>query len=182
MRIVASQLALLLMLCLSLLGCRKEDPNPELKDPIYKDLEARAKSYAAEYDAGKIQVKTLREDLAKVEARSIERKNVLKELSQAEAKLVGAEQLARYYKIRAERRRLMGRQAYREAFARGEDWPNPREYSDYLVNRRLHEINMNWNARVPKLQDRTPASIKALEAKKPVAAEPEAAAGPEEAH
>lgn len=52
----------------------------------------------------------------------------------------------------------MGRRAYLEAFAAGREWPDPAEYSDYLVNMRLHEVSLNWNARVPKLQDRLPAA------------------------
>lgn len=158
MNLRSSQLALLIMVCLTLAGCRKEDPNPEMKDPIYKDLSTRAGHYEKEKEGGKASVKELREQLTKAEANTIELKNIGRDLAKAEKKLLGDDQLARYYKIRAERRRLMGRRAYREAFAAGKEWPDPAEYSDYLVNMRLHEVSLNWNTRVPKLQDRLPAA------------------------
>jgi hypothetical protein len=153
-----SQLALLTLVCLTLVGCRKEDPQPELKDPIYKDLNTRAGDYEKAVTEGQTQVKDLRLAIEKTEANTIEFKNVQRDLAKAEKKLLGDEQLARYYKIRAERRKFMGRRAYREAFAAGREWPDPSEYSDYLVNMRLREVSMNWNKRVPKLQDRIPAA------------------------
>lgn len=166
MRIGVLQLALLLtVISLTVMGCRKEDPNPEQKDPIYKDLKARFDTYDKEATETKTALVQLRIDLAKAEPRTIELKNIAKDLAKTQAKHDGANQLARYYKIRAERRRLMGRKAYRSAFAQGKEWPDPREYSDYLVNMRLHEINMNWNARVPKLKDRTPANANGPAAK-----------------
>lgn len=159
MKFGASQLALLLMVIFTVAGCRKEDPNPENLDPIYKDLKARSDNYEKELEETKKSIAELRKDLEKAEPRSIELKNIQRDLAKTQAKHDGADQLFRYYKIRAERRRLMGRKAYRAAFAQNKEWPDPREYSDYLVNMRLHEVNLNWNARVPKLKDRTPAKV-----------------------
>lgn len=174
MKIRATQLALLIMVCLTLTGCRKEEPNPELKDPIFKDLSARAAQYEKSKEDGKVAVKGLREQLEKAEPNTIELKNISRDLAKTEKKLAGDEQLARYYKIRAERRRLMGRRAYREAFNAGKEWPDPAEYSDYLVNMRLHEVNLNWNTRVPKLRDRVPATKAEPKAKAEGKAEPKA--------
>lgn len=147
-----------LLLPLAISGCSGEDPNPEQRDPIYKDLKARADAYAKELEDASNQVTTLREALAKAEPGTIDMKDIKRDLAKAESQKLGAQQLSRYYKIRADRRRVEGRQAYRKALAEKKEWPDPKEYSDYLVNIRLHEINMNWNARVPKLQDRIPAS------------------------
>lgn len=141
-------------------ACKKEDPNPELSDPIFKDLEARAAAYTRNVDESKAKIPPLEEQISKAEPRSIDLKNLQKELSKEKIKLLNSEQLARYYKIRAERRRLTGRLAYKKAFAADKPWPDPREYSDYLVNIRLQEANRNWAARVPKLQDRMPGSVK----------------------
>lgn len=142
----------------SLTGCKQEDPNPELKDPIYKDLQGRASEYKKAYDESKIRIVTLRESLEKAEANSIERKDVLRDIAKTEKKLLNEEQLERYYRIRAERRRVVGRMEYKKAFAEDKEWPDPKEYSDYLVNIRLQAAQRNWNARVPKLQDRLPSS------------------------
>lgn len=151
-------LILFLALALTLTGCKQEDPNPELKDPIYKDLQGRASEYKKAYEESKARIVVLRESLAKTEANSIERKDVQRDLAKTEKKLLNEEQLERYYRIRSERRKVMGRMEYKKAFSEGKEWPEPKEYSDYLVNIRLQGAHRNWNARVPKLQDRMPSS------------------------
>lgn len=152
------QLLVMLIFSLAIVGCKKEDPNPELIDPIWKDLTARHAAYQKNYEESKAKIPLIEESLAKAEARTIELKNFQKELSKEKLKLMNAEQLSRYYRIRAERRKLTARIAYKKAFAEKKPWPDPREYSDYLVNTRLQEANRNWAARVPKLQDRLPSS------------------------
>lgn len=139
---------------LTLSGCEKEDPNPELRDPIWQDLSKRAADYEKQREEHKAKIVGLREKLEKVEPNSMDLKDVRRDLAKTEKALLGAEQLARYYKIRAERRKVVDKIAAREARAANKEWPDPNEYSEYLVNIRLHEINRNWNARVPKLQDR----------------------------
>ncbi len=153
------QLVMTLTLSLALMGCKKEDPNPELIDPIWKDLSARHAAYQKNYEESKAKILVIEEALAKAEARTIEIKNSQMELSKEKLKLMNAEQLARYYRIRAERRKLTARISYKKAFTEQRPWPDPREYSDYLVNTRLQEANRNWAARVPKLQDRLPGSV-----------------------
>ena len=153
------QLFITLTLSLVVIGCKKEDPNPELMDPIWKDLSARHAAYQKNYEESKAKIPVIEESLAKAEARTIELKNFQKELSKEKLKLMNAEQLSRYYRIRAERRKLVSRIDYKKAFAENKPWPDPREYSDYLVNTRLQEANRNWAARVPKLQNRLPGSV-----------------------
>jgi hypothetical protein len=168
------QLVLALVLSTALAGCKKEEPNPELLDPIYKDLEARHAAYSKNVEESKAKIPVLEESISKAEARSIDLKNFEKELSKEKLKLMNSEQLARYYRIRAERRKLTDRIEYKKAFAADKVWPDPHEYSDYLVNIRLQEANRNWGARVPKLQDRMPGSAPA-KPKAPAEGEGEAA-------
>lgn len=138
----------------SLVGCEKEDPNPELRDPIWQDISKRAADYEKQRDENKAKLATLREKLEKVEPNSMDLKDVKRDIAKTEKALLGSEQLYRYYKIRADRRKVVDKISAREAFAAKKEWPDKSEYSDYLTNIRLHEINLNWNARVPKLQDR----------------------------
>lgn len=155
------QLVIGLVLAGTLAGCKKEDPTPELMDPIFKDLEARYSAYQKNYEESKAKIPALQDSLAKAEPRSIELKNFQTELSKEKLKLMNAEQLSRYYRIRMERRRLTSRISYKKAFLEDKPWPDPSEYSDYLVNIRLQEANRNWGARVPKLEDRQPGSASA---------------------
>ncbi len=139
---------------LSLTACEKEDPNPELRDPIWQDLSKRAADYEKQRDESKAKLAGLRERLEKVEPNSMDLKDVRRDMAKTEKALLGQEQLARYYKIRADRRKVVDKITAREARASNKEWPDKAEYSDYLVNSRLRETSMNWNARVPKLQDR----------------------------
>lgn len=144
----------LLILTLLLVGCKKEDPNPELLDPIYKDLEKRSSESQKQWDEELKKIVEFREKLEKTEANTLDRKDVQRDLDKSLKAVVQYEQKAKYYKIRLQRRLLVDRLTYKEAFAKDKPWPDPQEYSDYLVNIRLNEVNLNWSSRVPKLQSR----------------------------
>jgi len=139
-------------------ACSNPDPTPELKDPIFRDLSKRAEDHQKAHEEAKAKLADLRPQLAKAEPRSLDLKNLQKEIANEERKLLAAEQAATYYRIRAERRKLVGRIEYQTAFAEGKEWPEPTEYSDYQVNIRLQEAGRNWASRVPRLQDRLPSS------------------------
>ncbi|MBX3020473.1 MAG: hypothetical protein KF799_02250 [Bdellovibrionales bacterium] len=155
--------ALATALYLGVLGCSKEDPIPEVRDPIYKDLEARFNAHTKKVEELDKAVEDLKKDLAKTDPNTLEKKDVQRDIAKNRAQRAEADQWARYYRIRTERRKFEARQDYKKAFAKGEEWPNPREYSDYQVNRRLVEAPRNWAMRVPKLVDRTAASVKATQ-------------------
>lgn len=138
----------------TVLGCSKENPNPELMDPIYKDLHGRSEDLKKSLGEAEKEIEDLKKALLKAEPHTLEKKNIERDLASAQKLLVADRQRQRYFEIRAERRKLQGRVEYKKAFARGEEWPKPSEYSDYQVNNRLREATLNWNARVPKLQDR----------------------------
>lgn len=143
-----------LFLAVSLTGCRKEDPNPELLDPIYADLQKRAADAQKSFEDETAKHKDMRLAVEKAEPNSIELKNARKDLAKSLKLAVDMEQAARYYKIRAQRRLLVDKITYKEAFVNNQPWPDPAEYSAYQVNMRLNAVNLNWNTRVPKLQKR----------------------------
>lgn len=145
----------LIALCLCcLVGCRKEDTNPELLDPIFKDLDKRASDSQKGLDDEKKHQDELVVFISRAEAHSLELRNAKRDLAKSKMLSSALEQDAHYYQIRAKRRMLEDRINYKAAFAKKENWPDPREYSDYLTNSRLRQVNLNWNAHVPKLQSR----------------------------
>lgn len=146
----------LCLLAFALVGCAKEDPIPEERDPIYQDLTKREAEHSKMLEEATAKLTETREKLAKVEPLSIEKKDLEKELAKHTAGKLEHEQWAHYYKIRAGRRKVVDRLVYKEAFHAGRDkeWPDPKEYQEYLVNRRLVEVSRNWAQRVPKLQTR----------------------------
>lgn len=147
-------LTILLFSIFAIAGCRKEDPNPELLDPIYVDLDKRANDAQKGLDDEIKKQADLKVAVEKAEPNTLDLKNAERDLAKSEHAAIFLEQNARYYRIRAKRRALVDKITYKDAFNRKQPWPDPHEYSDYLVNIRLNEVNLNWNARVPKLQDR----------------------------
>lgn len=147
-------LILTIALGVSCIGCKSPDPNPELSDPIYKDLLGRHDGHKKALEEAVKRLEEVQADLAKAEPHTIEMKNARRDLASVKSTILLNEQMERYYRIRAERRKVTGRIAYRKAFEKDEAWPNPNEYNEYMVNNRLRNVQMNWNARVPKLQGR----------------------------
>lgn len=162
------RIIILAILLTTMVGCHGEDPQPELRDPIYSDLGKRAKEFE---DSSKTLQETLaglKESLEKAEPNTLERKDIQKKIAKTTREARDAEQWARYYKIRAERRKLVGRLDYKEAFKAGKEWPEESEYREYELSNKLREASRNWNNRVPKLHDRLPSSAPKVE-KKPEA-------------
>lgn len=149
-----------LFVAFALSACAKEDPIPEERDPIYQDLMKREAEHTKMTEEATAKVAELRAQLLKAEPNSIEKKDIQRDLAKHQSGKLEHEQWARYYRIRAARRKVVDRIAYREAFAakRDKEWPNPQDYQDYLTNRRLIEVSRNWGTRVPKLKDRLTAT------------------------
>lgn len=141
---------------LTSIGCKEKDPNPELKDPIYLDLKKIAEDLAKEVESKEKEVPKLKKEIEKEKVRTLPLKLARKKLREHLDKLKVVKQDAHYAKIRAEKRKVLGRQAYIIAFQKGESWPDPKEFELYKVNRRLRSADLNWNKRVPKLQSANP--------------------------
>lgn len=139
-------------------GCKSEDPNPELLDPIYKNLLELTNQSKAAYEAESKKLEDALTNLTTLEPISSERKMALKEIAGIKAKVTRLSQNYEYLKIRSEHRRVVTRREYRIAFARNQPWPDPSEYSAYLTNQRLRASPRSWDVRVPKLVDRLPSS------------------------
>lgn len=143
-----------------IVGCRSEDPNPELRDPIYQDLKKEAAATEKAYEDAKKAKEAAYLAMVEAPARTIELKDAEKDYWKAVKLVDSLATASKYLSIRAERRRIEARVSYQRAFiAKKEgEWPDKDEYSGYLTNRRLREAPLNWNKRVPKLQDRIPSS------------------------
>lgn len=135
-------------------GCSSRDPNPELKDPIYLDLKNIVGDLARDLATHKSSVAEESKNLEIAEPRSKDLALARKRLREAEMRLEKTQQALKYFEIKVERRRLEARLAYEKAFQKGEDWPDPAEFRAYQANKELKSANLQWSARVPKLQER----------------------------
>lgn len=138
------------------IGCKEMDPNPELKDPIYKDLKNIADKLKKEVEAKEKELPKLVEAVKKEKVRTLPLKLARRKVTEAKIALRKLRQDAHYAKIRAEKRKVLGRRQYKVAFQKGETWPDPEDFKRYKTNKRLRAADLNWNKRVPKLQSANP--------------------------
>ena len=149
-------LSLILITSAFLTACRKEIPNPETLDPIYKDLVAKSKNFSKLLSDEEKILKGLVEESKNIEVRTIDKTVNKREIAASKKKIAIYRQKAKYYKIKSERRRVEGRRAYKIAFSKGETWPDPEEYKKYKTYMRLRTAPLNWSKRVPKLFEKSP--------------------------
>jgi len=148
---------ILLIFSLSVVaGCKSENKNPEALDPIYKDLVKEHKSLVSQIKDLNKRIEGLKKEVTASEARSAKRMSSQLDLKRANQLLIQLNQKEKYLSIRKERRRVEGRRAYRIAFKKGETWPDPKEYKDYQLTKKLQTTTRNWDARVPKLHQNSP--------------------------
>ena len=137
-------------------SCKKADPNPEKRDPIYSDLLSKEKEQKEIKESAKADIETETRALKLAAPRGPDKKIALKALNKAKKAYKQSEQMERYYKIRAERRRVEGRRSYTIAFQKGEHWPDPKEFKEYKKHLQMVNIDKNWQSRVPKLFKNNP--------------------------
>lgn len=150
------RIACIVIALFSLAACDREDPEPQEKDPIYRDLVDKVKQHKSVIDESNKKLVELRASLEKAEPNSLDVKDFRRKIASEERKVLNSLQWEKYFEIRANRRRVVDQITAHEAHIAGKPWPDPSEYSDYQVNNRLHNVSMDWNKRVPKLQDRIP--------------------------
>lgn len=147
---------ILIMVSLTIIGCRKEEPNPELIDPIYSDLSKDLAGAKAAKEEAEKAVEAAEKALMKAPTRTIERRNAEEDIQKTQDKLNKITQLVEYYEIRVERRKFEARRDYKIAFAAEKSWPDPREFEAYKTNKRLVQASKNWSDRVPKFSTTAP--------------------------
>ena len=64
------------------------------------------------------------------------------------------EQRAQYLELAAKSRKYEARKKYLEAFEAGaeQQWPDPKEFEAYKVNKRVQAVDSDWRKRYPAAQ------------------------------
>jgi hypothetical protein len=156
----------LFIVCSLLLACRREEPNPELRDPIYLNLVQKTGELKSKREDSIKKLEELRKGVEKTAATTLERKLAEKDLKVALQNLEKLEQEYNYATIRTERRRVETRKSYRIAFGQNQTWPDPSEHEAYLANQRMRTASRRWDDHVPKLADRIPKPADSTKKKK----------------
>jgi hypothetical protein len=152
-------LIIIITLLFTLVGCKKQNKNPELLDPIYLHLLKKKKELTKQAKENRVSIEQNEKVVSNSLPRSAERIVAKKALRKAIKNQMFLDQKAKFYTIRAEHRKYQCRKSYKIAFMKNKPWPNPKEYENFITNNRLKEAPLNWGQRVPKLFKNNPNFI-----------------------
>lgn len=129
---------------LILTSCNKKNPNPELSDEIYKDLQLEL-SIADKALEDEIKgLVTLQKEKDSVVPQTGQVKYATKKVEDAIARIDRLKQQKQFFEISLETRKHDVKERYEESLRKdGRPWPDPQEIADY---RAILEIQRNKNA------------------------------------
>lgn len=152
----------LLFLCLALLlaACHKPEPNPELRDPIYSDLEAKKKELEGQISTEKKNLEEADGQIKKAVPQTGQIKFARKHYFEIKANLEKLQQLQKYYALRMESRKNEDQTEYLKAFEKDQPWPDPQEFDDYKTQESARFKKRTWNVKERIEQERALANPK----------------------
>jgi uncharacterized secreted protein with C-terminal beta-propeller domain len=158
----AMRLLMVLTILVSIQGCDKRDPKPELSDKIYIDLSTQAVSAEKKVIEAKKELEKSILDGKKISARDNHLRIInRKETSRLTALITEATQNIDYFRIRANQRAVTVRTDYLGIKESGGEWIANQSFEDYQTMKRLRTAPLDWDKRVPKsnrYSKRSPAS------------------------
>jgi hypothetical protein len=138
---------LLLGLSLLLFACNKPDPNPELNDKIYADLKEQAESTKKAIEETQKAIDEHKAEIDKVKPQTGQIKYATKRYWEAQDAMNALVQQKKYWEIRMQQRFHSDQVEYLKAFKEGKPWPNPKEYEEYMSEKRLRQSKSHWDVR-----------------------------------
>ncbi|WP_413576394.1 hypothetical protein ACLVWU_18600 [Bdellovibrio sp. HCB290] len=136
-----------IILILTLAACNKPMENPELKDPIYSDLQTQVTAATAALEAEKKKLEGFEKDLITVVPQTGQIKYAKKRIYESQAAITRLEQEVEYLKLKVEQRKSTAQTSYKKAFAKKEDWPDPKEWASYQAEQKLRKAKRSWDVK-----------------------------------
>ncbi len=136
---------------LFLSGCRGSDPNPELRDAIYKDLQSKSQTFTDQNTLLQNQLAENEAELFDPETTELMKLALKQEHSDLEDQIRVNEQLSKYYLIRARKRAAYVRLKTLQTSRGDSNWDPQREREQYEAQNALRTASRNWSDRVPEL-------------------------------
>ncbi|MFN3455041.1 MAG: hypothetical protein ACK41T_08790 [Pseudobdellovibrio sp.] len=140
-----------ILLALSATSCKKRDPNPELSDPVYKQLLADLGVATAEHSSNLSLIEKIKSDLSKSKPQTGQNKVFEKQLNEAQNNSLYTAQMVRLYEVKIEQRKLEVQKRYLESLLEnGRKWPDQED-----IDKKEEELIMLRSkiSRVKKKED-----------------------------
>jgi hypothetical protein len=144
---VTMRIFVLLLITIGLFGCNKPNPNPELSDDIYQDLQSQGAEVKKEAESEKKKLEGFKKDVEKAVPQTGEIKHAQKRYFESEMRVQKLEQLAKYYELKAEERKRYTKTEYLKAFKAGKPWPTEDEILAYKQYKISSQVSPGWDSR-----------------------------------
>lgn len=144
---VTMRILVLLLITIGLFGCSKPNPNPELSDEIYQDLQSQAGDVKKEAESEKKKLEGFKKDVEKSVPQTGEVKHAQKRYFESEMRVQKLEQLAKYFELKAEDRKRYTKAEYLKAFKAGKPWPTEEELEAYKQYKLSSKVAAGWDTR-----------------------------------
>ena len=155
------------IITLLLVACNKPDPNPELKDEIYADLNTQLADVGHELEAEEKQLVEHQKALSEVTPQTGQIKYAQKRVYDSEEKINKLRQEKQWLALRAEERLKYTKKEYLKAFKAGKPWPDPAEFEQYKLEMKMRKAKKEWDVK-QRMQE---AGLSVPGAKKPAGGE-----------
>ncbi|MCX7978380.1 MAG: hypothetical protein N2578_05195 [Bdellovibrionaceae bacterium] len=132
-----SQLFLFVFLVL-LVGCNRPDPAPELRDPVYLDIQEELNLAIKSLDEAKKRLSDHELALKSARPQTGEIRWARRKYERAVADVEYYEQQVKYWTLKLQSRKLHSRVSYNKAFRNNLPWPDEHEFKEYSSIRSLH--------------------------------------------
>lgn len=136
-----------LVLSCALLGCKKADEKPELKDPLHQNLTTEAAAIKTAVDEAKLAVTEAEAEVKKAVPHTGQHKFAQKRYWEARNRLTMAQQKYQAVNVIAEMRMWKTRVQSLEAFHKGEEWAGGNDLDHYQQQETLNRKSRNWSVK-----------------------------------
>ena len=141
------KIIILCLLTLALASCKKPDPHPELKDPIYNDLNATLGTVTQLYNAELKALEGFEKEMREVVPQTGQIKYAQKRVNESKAKISKLEQEKQFLEIKIKTRLNEPRKSYTKAFNADQPWPDPQEWENYRIQRKFQQAKKTWDVK-----------------------------------
>lgn len=138
---------LFIFLLMTTISCSRVDKNPELRDPVYSDIQSEIGTLKTAIDLKIKEIDGFKLELKDVVPQSGQIKYVQKRLYEAQGALTRMEQELLFFELKRESQIESARRGYHRSLKDNSIWPDPKEYGEYLVEKRFRRASKTWNAR-----------------------------------
>lgn len=154
----------LIIVALLLSSCSKPDPNPELKDPIFADLQATLDTTAKSLETERKNLEGHEKELREAVPQTGQIKFAQKRVNETKERITRLGQEMQYLEMKIEARKRLAKKSYAESFKNGQPWPDPKEWESYSAEKRLRNAKRNWDVK-ERMKELSPTETKTPESK-----------------